>query len=311
MAKPSMVRSRFAPSPTGPLHFGSLIAALGSFLEARSRGGEWRVRIEDVDAPRAVPGAADAILRVLECCGLAWDGPVLYQSRRTESYQAALERLLSLGLAYPCTCTRRELAASPHARDGGPIYPGHCRAGVRHPGRPRAIRLRVDDVPVLFHDAIQGDCGHCLASEVGDFVICRADGWFAYQLAVVVDDADQGITHVVRGSDLLDSTPRQIYLQRLLNFPTPDYAHLPIVVDRHGHKLSKQTGAPPLDEGHYGPALWAALRWLGQPPPSTLTHAPVAEMIAWALAHWRLSSVPAVLSRHQESSLLNPACLTA
>ena len=311
MAKPPVARGRFAPSPTGPLHFGSLIAALGSFLEARSRGGEWRVRIEDVDTPRTVPGAADAILRVLERCGLAWDGEVLYQSRRSETYQAALERLLSLGLTYPCACTRRELAASPHARDGSPVYPGYCRAGVRHPGRPCAIRLRVDDAPVLFRDAIQGDCGQCLASEVGDFVIRRADGWFAYQLAVVVDDADQGITQVVRGSDLLDSTPRQIYLQRLLDLPTPGYAHLPIAVDRYGHKLSKQTGAPPLDEQRCGPALWAALRGLGQPAPLALAHAPVAELIAWALAHWRLSSVPAVLSLRQESPLLNLACLTA
>ena len=294
MAKPPPLRGRFAPSPTGPLHFGSLIAALGGFLEARSRGGEWRVRIEDVDAPRTIPGAADAILRVLERCGLDWDGPVLHQSQRTEHYQAALDWLQNRGLAYPCTCTRRELVANPRAGDGSPIYPGHCRGGVRHPDRPQAMRLRVNDTPLTFRDAIQGDYAQTLDREVGDFVIRRADGCFAYQLAVVIDDADQGITQVVRGGDLLDSTPRQIYLQRLLDFSTPEYAHLPIVVDARGHKLSKQTGAPPLDARNPGPTLWAALRFLGQRPPPELSSVPVAEIIRWALAHWRLSSVPPV-----------------
>ena len=300
MAKPPPLRGRFAPSPTGPLHFGSLIAALGGFLEARSRGGEWRVRIEDVDAPRTIPGAADAILRVLERCGLDWDGPVLHQSQRTEHYQAALDWLQNRGLAYPCTCTRRELVANPRAGDGSPIYPGHCRGGVRHPDRPQAMRLRVNDAPLNFRDAIQGDYAQTLDREVGDFVIRRADGCFAYQLAVVIDDADQGITQVVRGGDLLDSTPRQIYLQRLLDFSTPEYAHLPIAVDAHGHKLSKQTGAPPLDARNPGPTLWAALRFLGQRPPPELSSVPVAEIIRWALAHWRLSSVPPVWSRRQD-----------
>ena len=294
MAKLPAVRGRFAPSPTGPLHFGSLVAALGSFLEARCRGGEWLVRIEDVDRPRTVPGAADAILRILERCGLGWDGPVVYQSQRTDAYQAALDRLLNRGLAYPCTCTRRELATQPRASDGSPIYPGHCRSGVRNPDRPHAIRLRVDDAPLTFHDAIQGDYRQCLETEVGDFVIRRANGLFAYQLAVVVDDAAQGITQVVRGSDLLDSTPRQLYVQRLLGVAAPEYAHLPIVVDRHGDKLSKQTGAKPLDENDPGPALWNALRFLGQSPLLELADAPAAEIIAWALAHWRLANVPAV-----------------
>jgi len=222
------------------LHFGSLVAALGSFLEARRWDSEWLVRIEDVDVSRAVPGAADAILRALERCELFWDGPVLYQSQRTEAYRAALERLSSAELAYPCTCSRRELAMNPRGSDGGPIYPGHCRVGVRQPDRPRAIRLRTTDAPLAFRDAVQGEFRQCLASEVGDFVVRRADGLFAYQLAVVVDDADQGVTQVVRGSDLLDSTPRQIYLQRLLGLPTPEYAHLPVAVDGRGNKLSKQ-----------------------------------------------------------------------
>jgi glutamyl-Q tRNA(Asp) synthetase len=298
-----MERGRFAPSPTGPLHAGSLVAALGSYLEARRRGGQWQVRIEDVDAPRTVPGAADAILRALERCALFWDGPVLYQSQRTERYQAALESLESAGLAYPCTCTRRELAHQPRAPDGGPLYPGTCRGGVRQPDRPRAMRLRVTDAPVAFRDALQGPCRQRLAREIGDFVIRRADGLFAYQLAVVVDDADQGVTQVARGSDLLDSTPRQIYLQRLLGLPTPDYVHLPVALDAQGEKLSKQTHAPPLDERRPGPALVAALRFLGQQPPLELEREPPARVVDWALAHWRLVQVPAVLARRWDDAL--------
>lgn len=293
---PKSRRGRFAPSPTGPLHFGSLVAALGSFLEARQWDGEWLIRIEDVDVPRTVPGAADAILRALERFELFWDGSVLYQSQQTEAYRAALDRLSSAGLAYPCTCSRRDLAASPRGRDGGPIYPGHCRAGVRHPTRPRTIRLRATDAPLAFRDAVQGEFRQCLAEEVGDFVVRRADGLFAYQLAVVVDDADQGVTQVVRGSDLLDSTPRQIYLQRLLGLPTPDYAHLPVAVDGRGDKLSKQTGATPLDLRDPAPALWVALRFLGQSPPPDLRREPPATILAWARAHWRLERVPAILS---------------
>ena len=291
------VRGRFAPSPTGPLHFGSLIAALGSFLEARRQGGEWLVRMEDVDIPRTAPGAADAILRTLECCGLLWDGPVIYQSQRTEHYQAALDQLQCAGLAYPCSCTRRDLTGGPRGRDGAPVYPGHCRNGPRQPSRPCAIRLRLPDIPLIFQDAVQGDYRQQLAREVGDVVIRRADGGFAYQLAVVVDDADQGVSEIVRGSDLLDSTPRQIYLQRALALPTPRYVHLPVAVDERGDKLSKQTHAPPLQDRNPGPQLWEALRFLGQQPPTTLIHAPPAEILAWALAHWRLEGIPATLVR--------------
>ena len=284
-------RGRFAPSPTGPLHFGSLIAALGSFLEVRRQGGEWLLRIEDVDTPRTAPGATTAILRALERYGLHWDGPVVYQSERTAHYQAALESLLAAGLAYPCTCTRRELARCPRGRDGAPIYPGTCRAGPLRPDRSPALRLRVTDALIQFHDAIQGDYCQRLESEVGDFVLRRADGLVTYQLAVVVDDAAQGVTQVVRGADLLDSTPRQILLQRLLGLPTPDYAHLPVAVDARGDKLSKQTGAPPLDERHPGPTLWAALRFLGQQPPPELAGAAATTIIAWAAAHWNLAAV--------------------
>ncbi len=289
-----VARGRFAPSPTGPLHFGSLIAALGSFLEARCQSGEWLLRIEDVDAPRTAPGATTAILRALERYGLHWDGPVVYQSQRIAHYQAALESLLAAGLAYPCTCTRRELAGCPRGRDGAPIYPGTCRAGPRRLDRPPAFRLRVTDALIQFHDAIQGHYRQRLAREVGDFVLRRADGLFAYQLAVVVDDAAQGVTQVMRGADLLDSTPRQIVLQRLLGLPTPDYAHLPVVVDARGDKLSKQTGAPPLDERHPVPTLWAALRFLGQQPPPELAGETVPAIIAWAVAHWdRAAIIPA------------------
>ena len=290
------VRGRFAPSPTGPLHFGSLIAALGSFLEARRQEGEWLVRIEDVDIPRTMPGAADAILRTLEHCGLFWDGPVLYQSQRAEHYQAALDQLQRAGLAYPCSCTRRDLAGGPRGRDGALIYPGHCRNGPRQPGRPCALRLRVTEALLTFQDAIQGEYRQQPGSDGGDFVIRRADNLFAYQLAVVVDDADQGITEVIRGSDLLDSTPRQIYLQRALELPTPRYGHLPVAVDERGNKLSKQTRAPPLNDRCPGPELWQALQFLGQQPPTALTDAPPAEILAWALTHWRLAGIPATLA---------------
>ncbi|MDG4596803.1 MAG: tRNA glutamyl-Q(34) synthetase GluQRS [Candidatus Contendobacter sp.] len=288
-----VARGRFAPSPTGPLHFGSLVAALGSFLEARRHGGEWLVRIEDVDMPRTAPGATMAILRALEWYGLHWDGPVVHQSQRAVHYQAALELLLDAGWVYPCTCSRQTLAGCSRGRDGAPIHPGTCRSGPHRLDRPSALRLRVTNASLTFQDAIQGEYRQQLERDVGDFVLRRADGVFAYQLAVVVDDAAQGVTHVVRGADLLDSTPRQIYLQRLLGLSTPDYAHLPVVVDARGDKLSKQTGAPPLDERRVGPTLTAALRFLGQRPPPELATEPVATIIAWAVAHWDLTLVGA------------------
>lgn len=293
----TVVRGRFAPSPTGPLHFGSLIAALGSFLDARRQGGQWWVRIEDIDPLREAPGAAAHILRTLEAYGLFWDGEVVYQSRRRACYQAALERLQQSGLAYPCTCSRKDVAHLAPPDGAAPRYPGYCRSGVRRPDRPAAIRVRVDNRYFRFHDAIQGDYGQCLEREVGDFVIRRADGLFAYQLAVVVDDAEQGMTQIVRGSDLLDSTPRQIFLQRSLGLPTPDYAHLPVVVDQRGYKLSKQTGAAPLDLHRPGPALMAALHFLGQAPPSPLALEPPLAILDWACAHWRRQWVPAVQVR--------------
>lgn len=298
----SLYRGRFAPSPTGPLHFGSLVAAVGSFLMARSQGGKWSIRIEDLDSPRVVQGAADDILRTLERLGFTWDGPIIYQSQRLEHYQAALTALLASGLAYPCTCSRREVAQSGVIGPTGLIYPGTCRNAIRRPGRPEAIRIKTDNRTLVFHDGVQRNYTQCLGA-VGDFVIRRADGLFAYQLAVVVDDSAQHITHVVRGSDLLDSTPRQIYLQRLLGLTTPHYNHLPVVVDRQGNKLSKQTRAPPLERRHPGPALVAALRFLEQDPPAELARENPPSIWNWALANWRSEHIPRVTARYWPPSM--------
>jgi len=288
----SAYRGRFAPSPSGPLHFGSLVAAAGSFLEARTRGGEWLLRMEDVDQPRCSMAAAGEIIRALEALGFAWDGEVVWQSRRTEAYAAALERLKAAGRVFPCGCTRRELADSAIAPDGAAIYPGTCRQGLPEGRAPRAWRIAVGDVRISFDDAIQGRVVSDLASEAGDFILLRADGFYAYQLAMVVDDAEAGITHVVRGADLLASTPRQIFLQQCLGLPTPGYAHLPVAVNAAGEKLSKQTRAAPVDISRPGPALFAALDFLGQRPPPELSRATVAELWAWACANWRLVRVP-------------------
>lgn len=281
---------RFAPSPTGPLHFGSLVAALGSCLEARAQGGRWLLRMEDVNQPRCSRAAADRILRALEQCGFAWDGAPIMQSRRKALYRDALDRLRAAGLVYPCACTRRELADSALAMDGAAIYPGTCRNGLAPGKEARAWRLKVADQTLCFDDALQGRCCQDLAREVGDFVLLRADGYFAYQLAVVVNDAEQGITHVVRGADLLDSTLRQIYLQRCLALPRPAYAHLPVAVNAAGEKLSKQTRAAAIEPG--APILVEALAFLGQRPPHDLLRAGVAEVWAWALANWKLAAVP-------------------
>jgi glutamyl-Q tRNA(Asp) synthetase len=255
-----MYVGRFAPSPTGPLHFGSLVAALASWLDARAAGGRWLVRIEDLDAPRAQPGAAQDILRTLSRLGLEWDGDVVYQSQRAHLYQQALQRLE--GHTYWCGCTRREIADSALglAADGAQIYPGTCRDGTRK--TRRAMRVRTTTEVTSFTDRVQGRQQQALESDVGDFVLHRADGQYAYQLAVVVDDAEQGITDVVRGADLLDSTARQIWLQRLLGYPQPRYLHIPAAVNAAGEKLSKQTGAAPV-AGRKN-ALREALLFLGQ-----------------------------------------------
>ncbi len=292
IASTPVYRGRFAPSPTGPLHFGSLVAAAGSFLEARTRSGEWLLRMEDVDAPRCSRTAADEILRTLEACGFAWDGEVVWQSRRSDAYAAALERFKAAGRVFACACTRKELADSAIAPDGAAIYPGTCRQGLPA-GRPaRAWRLRVGDARIGFDDAIQGRIDSDLAFDAGDFILLRADGLFAYQLAVVVDDAAAGITHVVRGADLLTSTARQIFLQQCLGLPTPSYAHLPVAVNAAGEKLSKQTRAAAVDSSRPGLALFAVLEFLGQRPPPDLSGASPRELWAWAAAHWQLAQVP-------------------
>ena len=257
---------RFAPSPTGPLHRGSLVAALASYLDARVRRGCWLLRIEDIDAARPVPGAAESILACLQALGMQPDGEVIWQSRRHSRYQAAFERLAHH--TYPCACTRREIADSHSglASDGAAVYPGTCRTGLAAGRQARAWRLRVPDRGhdcISFEDRWVGTVSQRLANEVGDFVLKRADGFWAYQLAVVVDDAEQQVTHVVRGIDLLDSTPRQIYLQRLLGYPTPAYLHVPVVTNAAGEKLSKQTGAVALDLSQPLAELRRAASFLG------------------------------------------------
>lgn len=287
-------RGRFAPSPTGPLHFGSLVAAVGSYLQAKSRGGEWRARMEDLDPSRAAPGAADDILRTLEALGLHWDGEVMYQSRRQAVYQAALTRLERLDAVYPCAYSRREIADSSVNGVDGPVYPGTCRGGIA-PGRTaRAWRVKADRQEIEFMDAIQGKRARNLAADFGDFIVRRADGFFAYQLAVVVDDAEQGITEVVRGADLIESTPRQIHLQRLLGLAMPDYLHLPVALNAQGEKLSKQTLAAPLDPVRPLPILIQAVRFLGQEVPPDLADGGVPDFWRWAVAHWDMAHVPRV-----------------
>lgn len=289
---PDAYVGRFAPSPTGPLHFGSLVAAVGSCLEARRHGGRWLLRIEDVDAPRTVPGAAGEILRQLDACGLEWDGKVIWQSERLHLYRAALDTLIASGAAYPCACSRREIADSTLARDGSRRYPGTCRGGLA-PGRtPRAWRVRTDDAAIVWHDAVQGRQEENVLRDVGDFVLLRADGQYAYQLAVVMDDGLQGVSHVVRGADLLDSTGRQIHLQRLLGHPQPEYAHLPVATNAAGEKLSKQTRAAPVEVTQASAAISAALAFLGQRPPADLGAAPLGEVWQWARENWQLERVP-------------------
>lgn len=274
---------RFAPSPTGPLHFGSLVAALAGWLDARKAGGRWLVRIEDLDGPRVVAGAETEILRQLEACGLSWDGPVVRQSERSALYEAALRRLD--GRTYLCGCTRRELEDSALALDGARIYPGTCRAGLAPGKAARALRLRTSPEAIAFTDRVQGVLSQSVEREVGDFVLKRADGLHTYQLAVVVDDADQGVTHVVRGADLLDSTARQIWLQRLLGLACPRYLHVPVAVNRAGEKLSKRTGARAVQ----APDVRLALSFLGFSVPSGLIG---SDLLSWAVENWAVERVP-------------------
>ena len=300
-------RGRFAPSPTGPLHFGSLVTAVGSYLQARSQGGEWLVRMEDIDPPREQPGAADDILRTLEAYHLHWDGPVLYQRDRADAYMAALDQLQNQGDSFPCSCTRASIAAARTKANQGiasnendnssginapDIYPGTCRTGLPTGTTGRAIRLRVPNHTDIFADSLQGQIETPLQSQIGDFVVRRADGLFAYHLAVVVDDAEQQISEIVRGTDLLSSTPPQRYLQSCLGYPHPSYCHLPIVVNQQGQKLSKQTFAPAIDIHNPGPTLIKALNYLGLHPDTSLIGSPPNTLLSWATTQWDLQKVP-------------------
>jgi len=298
----SDVTGRFAPSPTGPLHLGSLVAALGSYLFAKSRGGQWLLRMDDLDTPRVVPGMADDILRTLEILGLHWDGEIVWQSRRDEVYAEALLKLEQLGVVYPCGCSRGEIAriaTAPHGDGDELVYPGTCRNGLAPGKEPRSLRIRVPEEEVSFRDGIVGPCRQKLADVCGDFVVRRADGLFAYHLATVVDDAEAGVNQVVRGADLLASTPRQIYLQRLLGIGEPAYFHLPLVTGPDGGKLSKRDCAVSLASGRDlgrdgGTLLLAALRFLGQLFPDVPASAPPAAILAAAVAGFRPDAVPAI-----------------
>ncbi len=334
MTSSTVYRGRFAPSPTGPLHFGSLVAAVGSYLDAKHHHGTWLVRMEDLDTPRCVPGAAEDILHALATFGLVSDEPVMVQSQRTTAYDAALHTLQANGAVYPCCCTRKEIGDSALHGIEGPVYPGTCRVGLQ-PGREgRAWRVRTDYLfrhsrvggnPVIqnafcstpldsrlrgndetqssvgmvcFDDALQGHITQHLELEIGDFVVKRADGLFAYQLAVVVDDAAQNITHVVRGADLIDSTPRQIHLQRLLGLISPTYKHLPVAVNEAGEKLSKQTLAAPVDVSNPVNTLIRVLGFLRQQPPENLANKDVGTVLDWAIQNWDAQKLQGVKSIH-------------
>lgn len=284
---------RFAPSPTGPLHFGSLIAAVASYCDAKANQGLWLLRMEDLDKPREIKGAAENILATLKLFGLVWDGKVVFQSKRSEAYQAALDRLLNKDLIYPCTCSRKEIADSTSMRGiEGVIYPKTClRHPVKNNLRP-AYRIKSDNQSMTFLDRVQGEIHQNIAKDIGDFVLKRADGFFAYQLAVVVDDAEQGVTHVVRGADLLDSTPRQIYLQEKLSLPQPTYAHIPIACNANREKLSKQTLAQAIHHENASELIMKALNFLGQNPEKNLAKAPPKTILEWAVVHWNLNKIP-------------------
>lgn len=281
--EPSAYVGRFAPSPTGPLHFGSLVAAVASYLQAKVHNGRWLLRIEDIDPPREQPGSTEAILSALEHYGFEWDGEVIFQSHSSVAHEAALQSLLNLKLAYRCGCSRRVLENCPRG-PLGTIYPGTCRNGCD--AGQTAIRVRTTDAPITFIDRLQGSQTQHLEAESGDFIVRRRDGLIAYQLAVVVNDEIEGVNEVVRGIDLLDSTPRQIWLQQLLGYRTPHYVHIPVITHPDGDKLSKLTGAPGIPANGGRDVLVAALWALRQSPPADLATATVPEVWNWAVQHW-------------------------
>ena len=297
MCKPdSGYVGRFAPSPTGPLHFGSVIAAVASYIDARANQGRWLVRMEDLDPPREAPGAAEQILKQLTQLGLAWDDEVLYQSQRLENYASALLKLQDAGLCFRCDCTRSKIKSS------GSIYDGSCRHRASPPEHGYAVRIKTEATLIEFQDLIQGEYRQNIGTDIGDFVIRRKDQLFAYQLAVVVDDEYQGITHVVRGFDLLDSTPRQIYLQQLLNYSSPTYGHIPAIVNASGDKLSKQSFAPSADAENASHLIFQCLALLGQAPPADLLNSDPDSQLRWGIEHWDIQAVPKLAKLPQELS---------
>lgn len=285
---------RFAPSPTGPLHFGSLITAVASYCLAKQHQGQWLIRIDDLDQPRVVAGIADKILHQLDTFGLHWDGPVSYQSNHTKRYAEILDHLDQLKLTYPCWCSRKEiLASAPHFGIDGPIYPRTCLNDAVVKDKNPALRLKTTRTPTIYQDHLQGPLEQTLETDVGDFTLCRGDGVFSYQLAVVVDDHDSGITHVVRGRDLLASTPRQIYLFNCLGFSIPCYTHLPLALDPSGEKISKrhhQVAFCGTQTPQY--LLHQALTFLGQSPPIELIHHPTETILTWATHHFSMNKIP-------------------
>lgn len=296
---------RFAPSPTGPLHFGSLVAAVASYLDARAHSGAWLLRMEDIDSTRCRPQFADEIPRTLSAFGFRWDGEMLVQSRRLDRYQSALNQLTDGQLTYACSCSRREIADSSIQGIDGPVYGGSCRdKGLSSGGN--AIRVRTRPQEVCFDDRVQGRQCQQLEKDIGDFVLKRRDGLFAYQLAVVVDDADQHVTHVVRGADLLDSTARQIYLQQRLEFSTPSYLHIPVVTNSEGQKLSKQTLAPAISAADACKLLRGALLHLGQPAPDPQYDSP-ATLLEAAIPAWQISRIPRRSTQLRQPHFVTPA----
>ncbi len=297
-------RGRFAPTPSGPLHFGSLTTAVASYLQAKSQQGEWLVRIDDVDPPRIAEGAIDSILQCLEKYGLIWDGSVFYQSKRNSAYQTALDSLIELDLLYPCACSRKDILevttpinvkvnATHRSANNPSVYPGICRNGVQQGKKANTLRIKTDNSLIEFNDLFFGKSIQNVQTEVGDFLIQRVGGYFAYHLAVAVDDDFQGITEIIRGRDLMDSTHRQIYLQKLLKLNTPRYGHLPLVIDENGYKMSKQNyneidvlNSEPVDTLH------KALLFLGQHPPSEILDGDLSSLWKWAITHWQPKNIP-------------------
>ena len=286
---------RFAPSPSGPLHLGSLIAALSSYVDAKSKNGFWFLRIEDLDPPREPPGAAEYILDQLFALGLIWDGDILYQSTRLDAYQESLTRLFAQGQTYNCNCTRSEVKAM------GSIYDGSCRDKNISLIEPFAVRIRTSSNIIGFDDQIQGYHQQRVEQEVGDFVILRKDKFFAYQLAVVIDDEYQQVTNVIRGCDLLDSTFRQIHLQTVLGLETPVYGHIPVITNSSGKKLSKQHFADPIDTKNDKTLIFKALKFLGQNPPNGLEDATNTEQLQWAIYNWDIQAIPKLANINEKS----------